>query len=187
MNSFSAHGRRQSVPEVVPSTEPDIRAKTIVSLMATYGLRSREIERLTILDFYWDKKTLTVRRSKRGPAQRYPLERHVARSVLRYANVRPICSCEQLFITLNPPYRAVTRKALGMLVRHRLAKIGITTGRLGPHSIRHARATQLLQNGMSLIQVSDFLGQRCLDATLIYAKFNLKLLRPVADFDLGDL
>ena len=106
---------------------------------------------------------------------------------MQYIKVRPVCSCEQLFVTLNPPYRAVNRKGLGMLVRHRLKKIGITTGRLGPHSIRHARATQLLHQGMSLKQVSDFLGHRCLDATLVYAKFNLRLLKPVADFDIGDL
>jgi integrase/recombinase XerD len=178
---------KQLLKSITESDLAGIRAKAIIYLIATYGLRSREIERLTVLDFDWNKKILTIRRSKRGPAQRYPLLHDIARYVLRYIKVRPMCSCEQLFVTLNPPYRPVSRKGLGMLLRHRFKKIGITTGRLGPHSIRHARATQLLHKGMSLNQVSDFLGHRCLDATLIYAKFNLKLLKPVADFDLGDL
>ena len=178
---------RRLLKSITESDLAGIRAKAIVSLMATYGLRSREIERLTPLDFDWEKRILTVRRSKRGPAQRYPLQNDVARSVLRYIKRRPICSCEQLFVTLNPPYRVISRKGLGMLVRHRLNKIGINSGRLGPHSIRHARATQLLHKGMSLKEVSDFLGHRCLDATLVYAKFNLRLLKPVADFKIGDL
>ena len=178
---------RKLLNSITESDLAGIRAKTIVSLMATYGLRSREIERLTALDFDWDKRILTVRRSKRGPAQRYPLRNDIVQNIRRYIKVRPICSCEQLFVTLNPPYRSVNRRGLGMLVRHRLKKIGITTGRLGPHSIRHARATQLLQEGMSLKEVSDFLGHRCLDATLTYAKFSLKLLKPVADFNIGDL
>jgi integrase/recombinase XerD len=155
--------------------------------MVTYALRSREVERLTVSDFDHDKKILTICRSKRGPAQRYPLRRDVARSVLRYIRVRPQCSCDRLFVTLTPPYRVVSGKGLEILVRHRLKKIGITSGRLGPHSLRHARATQLLQNGLSLKQVSDFLGHKTLDATLKYTKFSLRLLRPIADFRLGGL
>jgi integrase/recombinase XerD len=164
-----------------------VRAKAMISLVATYALRSRELQRLTPLDFDWDKKILIIHRSKRGPAQRYPLHADVAQYVLNYLRLRPICSCEQLFVTLEPPYRPITKNVVCIMIAHRLKRIGITTGHLGPHAIRHARATQLLQDGMSLRQVSDFLGHRCLDATLIYAKFDLKLLKPVANFSLRGL
>lgn len=178
---------RRLLKSIPQSDIAGIRAKAIITLMVTYALRSREIERLMPLDFDWNKRIVTIRRSKRGPAQRYPLHPDVARTVLRYMQVRPLCSCERLFVTLNPPYRAVNRKGLHMLVRHRLKNISITTGPLGPHSLRHARATQLLQKGLSLKQVSDFLGHRGLDITLRYAKYSVRQLRAVADFDFGDL
>jgi integrase/recombinase XerD len=178
---------RKLLKSITQSDIASIRAKAIITLMVTYALRCREVERLTPLDLDWDKRIVTIRRSKRGPAQRYPLNRAVTSAVLRYMKVRPLCSCDRLFVTLNPPYRAVSCKGLHMLVRHRLKKIGITTGPLGPHSLRHARATQLLQKGLSLKQVSDFLGHSGLDVTLRYAKYSVRQLRAVADFDFGDL
>jgi integrase/recombinase XerD len=57
----------------------------------------------------------------------------------------------------------------------------------GPHSLRHACATRLINQGLSLKEVGDHLGQRNPDATRIYAKVDLVRLREVATFDLGEL
>ncbi|QHS58038.1 tyrosine-type recombinase/integrase [Chitinophaga agri] len=43
-------------------------------------------------------------------------------------------------------------------------------GRYYPHYLRHSIATHLLQSGMSLEYVRDFLGHRHLEATQVYAK-----------------
>ena len=57
----------------------------------------------------------------------------------------------------------------------------------GPHSLRHACATRLINQGLSLKEIGDHLGQRDLEATRIYAKVDLVRLREVANFDLGEL
>jgi integrase/recombinase XerD len=57
----------------------------------------------------------------------------------------------------------------------------------GPHAIRHACATRLINQGFSLKEIGDHLSQRDLDATRIYAKVDLVRLREVATFDLGGL
>jgi len=56
-----------------------------------------------------------------------------------------------------------------------------------PHSLRHACATRLINQGLSLKEIGDHLGQRDIEATRIYAKVDLVRLREVADFDLGEL
>jgi integrase/recombinase XerD len=56
----------------------------------------------------------------------------------------------------------------------------------GPHSIRHACATRLINQGLSLKEIGDHLGQRDPEATRIYAKVDLMRLREVASFDLGE-
>ena len=165
--------------------EASIRAKAIVSLLATYALRACELVRLRRADFDWQKRVLVIRRSKNGPAQRCFLSPSVGRAVSKYLRTRPSCSSDQLFVTLHHPYRPI-RKLTGVM-RWRLAKIGITTGPLGPHSIRHAKATHLVNQGTSLWQIAELLGHRHLDSPFIYAKFNLKLLRPVANFSLRGL
>ena len=52
-------------------------------------------------------------------------------------------------------------------------------------TLRHACATHLLEQGLSLKEIGDHLGHRHPDTTRIYAKVDLARLRQVADFDLG--
>ncbi len=53
-----------------------------MSLLAVYGLRSGEISRLLLSDFDWRLETFTVNHSKRGGAQKYPLQREVGDAIL---------------------------------------------------------------------------------------------------------
>jgi site-specific recombinase XerD len=69
----------------------------------------------------------------------------------------------------------------------RFRRIGIHCRPRGPHALRHACAERLLQRGLSFKEISDFLGHRGLQSVRIYAKCDIKLLRRVADFPLGDL
>ena len=48
-------------------------------------------------------------------------------------------------------------------------------------------ATRLINQGLTLKEVGDHLGQRDPDVTRIYAKVDLVRLREVATFDLGEL
>ena len=57
----------------------------------------------------------------------------------------------------------------------------------GPHSLRHACATHLINEGVSLKEISDYLGHQNIDSTRIYTKVDLKKLRKVSEFNIGDL
>ena len=164
-----------------------VRAKAIVSLFATYALRSGELARLRAEDFDWEKGVIVIRRSKNGPVQRCFLPSAIRRNVLRYIRLRPACSSDRLFVTLTRPYRPVTTCSLSALMHWRLANIGITSGPRGPHLIRHSKATHLLTRGRSLRDIGNLLGHRDPDSPFTYAKFNLELLRPVANFSLRGL
>ena len=71
--------------------------------------------------------------------------------------------------------------------RSATAIAGLPIKHHGPHSLRHACATRLINQGLSLKEVGDHLGQRDLETTRIYAKVDLVRLREVASFDLGEL
>ena len=70
-------------------------------------------------------------------------------------------------------------------VKRRFKVLGIQSKGCGPHALRHACATHLLEQGLSLKEIGDHLGHRHPDTTRIYAKVDLARLRQVADFDLG--
>jgi site-specific recombinase XerD len=57
----------------------------------------------------------------------------------------------------------------------------------GPHALRHACATRLINCGLTLKEIGDLLGHHKADSTRIYDKVDLPHLRQVADVDLRGL
>ncbi|MBW8869939.1 MAG: tyrosine-type recombinase/integrase, partial [Acidobacteriales bacterium] len=72
-------------------------------------------------------------------------------------------------------------------VSRRLRALGLELDHLGPHALRHACATRLLQKGSSLKEIADFLGHRDTKSVGIYAKCDISALRKVAAFGLAGL
>ena len=177
------------VRRLLAMTEGDqphnIRARPMLMLLAIYGLRAGEVNRLRLEDFDWEHEVFRVVSSKTGRVRTYPLTRSVGDAILRYLKeVRPRSSHRELFLSRNPPYRPV-RMSLGAMVRHRLRSLDVSLPHSGPHVLRHACATRLLAAGLSLKEIGDQLGHTHPESTRIYAKVDLAGLREVADFDMG--
>ena len=183
---------RDDIQRLLSTTEgdrpADMRDRAILMLLVAYGLRSGEVRGLRLDDVDWEKETLQVRRPKPGRTHLYPLSSGVGQAILRYVlEVRPSRPDRTLFFSLAAPIRPLTRFALASMVSRRLDRLGICTKRRGPHLLRHAAAQHLLDQGMSIKVIGDFLGHRDPSSTAIYAKLDLNALREVADFDLGGL
>jgi len=165
-----------------------IRNRALLMLLAVYGLRAGEVTALRLEDFDWEREMLHVPHSKSQRPRSYPLCRSVGNAILRYVRqVRPRTDRREAFLTLVAPFRPVTTSALGILVRRHLRALGLVLPHYGPHVLRHACATHLLGQGLSLKEIGDHLGHRSPDSTRIYAKVDLVALRCVADFRLEDL
>lgn len=76
--------------------------------------------------------------------------------------------------------RPVTRATLYAVVRKTFENAGVKSAHYGPHTLRHARATDLLRGGQSLKTIGDLLGHRVPEATLIYCKVAIEDLRVAA-------
>jgi len=170
------------------SSQQALRNRAILLLLAVYGLRSGEVRGLRLEDLDWERQILRVRRSKTARVQEYPLTSTMRRTLERYLNEgRPRSACPEVFLTLHAPLRPLSAGAVYDLTRSLMERLGITSSKRGPHALRHACATYLLNHGFSLKKVGDHLGHQSLSATRIYAKVDLNGLRAVADFDLGGL
>jgi len=167
----------------------DIRDRAILLLLACYGFRAGEITRIRLEDFDWENETVTVTHRKTGRTRKYPLLQPIGLAVWRYlTEVRPKTAHREVFLTLHAPYRPPKPDSLWEVVSKRLRPLGIPLRHYGPHSLRHACAIHLLnEGGRTLKEVGDHLGHIDPDSTRIYAKVNLAGLRQVGDFDLGDL
>jgi integrase len=158
-------------------------------LMAIYGLRVGEVANLRLEHLDWEHDRLHVPRTKRRETQVYPLLSSVRDALVRYLRkVRRRPSVHrQVFLTLRPPYRPISAAGLYHVAAHRLKALGVRTAHHGPHSLRHACAARLVAEGLSLKEIGDHLGHRSTSATRTYAKVDLRGLREVAAFDVGEL
>ncbi len=162
----------------------EVRAKAILVLLSIYGLRRIEVVRLMLRDFDWKNLVFTVQRAKRGRVQQFPIGPDVKDAVLQYTRfARPESSCQHLFVTLRPPYAPMNPASVSLIVNRRMKRWGINATKNGPHSLRHASATRLLQEGASLQEIADFLGHRDSKSVGIYAKFDIKSLCEVSTLD----
>lgn len=180
------------VQEILDATSGDqpttIRDHAILMMFAVYGVRSRELARLRLDDIDWQKERIVFTRAKVGGSHSFPLHEGVGAAIVRYLKeVRPKSRCREVFLTRHAPIGPLSGGALWAVVGRQLQGRALSIKHHGPHSLRHACATRLINKGLSLKEVGDHLGQRDPEATRIYAKVDLVRLRQVASFDLGGL
>ena len=166
------------------SSPLQIRSRCAVLLCAVYGFRAGEVCRLRLADIDWPNEKITVRRFKQGKTQTYPLTTEMGNAFLLYLKeVRPSSACREVFLTLRQPYRPVSVGAFSSMVQKQQKRLGLHPRHFGPHALRHACATHLLAQGLTLKEVGDHLGHVSMAATRAYAKVDLPGLREVATFD----
>jgi site-specific recombinase XerD len=182
----------EDVQQLLRTTEgdrpKDIRDRAIILLFAVYGMRAGEVRQLRLEDLDWEQECIDVSRPKSRRRQIYPLSYTVGEAILRYLReVRPRVPDREVFLRLKAPLGPLSTGVLYDVVSDRLRSLDLPLSQYGPHALRHACATRLLAQGLSMKEIGDHLGHRKVDTTRVYAKVDLMGLRQVANFDLGDL
>ncbi len=163
------------------SKRTDIRDKAIIMLCAVYGFRSSEVCQLRLDDLDWENSRIRVWRSKQRRRQEYPMVNTVGEAIIQYLRqVRPSSDRREVFLLLSPPFGTLSAQVVYEIVSTRYDKLGIASRKRGPHSLRHACAARLIDQGFSLKEVGDQLGHRYASATSAYVKVDLRSLREIA-------
>ena len=160
--------------------ESRLRDKAVVLLLARLGLRASEVANLDLHQIDWRNGRLSVAGKSRR-AEWLPLTQEIGDAILAYIERgRPRIPTTRVFITDRPPIRPVTRGAIKGIVRHALARAGVTSAHQGAHILRHSAATQMLRHGVSLAGVGAVLRHRDPTMTMHYAKVDFALLSEIA-------
>jgi integrase/recombinase XerD len=179
---------RQLITGIGQEQPADIRNRALITLLAVYGFRSSEVCRLSLDDLDWERELIHLSRTKQRREHQYPLVREVGEAILLYLQkARPQTERREVFLRLVPPFEPLTVPGLGTMVQGRLKSLNLKLPHYGPHALRHACASHLLAEGLSLKEIGDHLGHSDPRSTRMYAKVDLEGLREVARFDLGGL
>lgn len=162
-------------------TAKERRDYAIILLLARLGLRSCEVAALRLEDVDWEAGRLLIRSAKSDRSIHLPLPADVARALARYLKTaRTPCGCREVFLRFMAPTGGLTRIAVGGVARSAFLRAGLQGDSLGAHTFRHSLASELLRHGTSLPQIGRILRHRDVSTTAIYAKVDMKTLRPLA-------
>jgi len=173
----------------IPKRDPgDFRDRATFLLLAVYGLRSSEVAAIRLEDLNWEQDRINIRRPKCRDVKVCPLVPTVGNAIIDYLRKgRPKSSRPEVFLDQLAPFGPMSSGALGQAVERRMKKLRLPITPKGSHALRHACAMRLQDEGFSIKEIGDHLGQLSLKSAQIYAKVDLQRLRMVGDFDLGGL
>jgi len=155
------------------------RNRAIVYLLATYGIRRQQVADLKLQDIDWCERTIDFAAHKGGKAIHQALTPCVAEALADYLrNERPHDASDSVFLRHPAPHLPLSPLAISSMVRLRMARCGLAPR--GPHALRHAFATRVLQAGQPVKVIADLLGHRSLHTVAVYAKVDFARLLEVA-------
>lgn len=176
--------------------KPDRRTHTgrrdyaVLLMLARYGVRQGQLAKLELGDINWINQSIHFKAAKGGKDVTVPLLSDVAEALIAYfrgGRMHAPKQYKQVFLTTGTGSSTACEQRplsdLGHIVSRRLDQIGIDKRcpfPRGPHAIRHAFATKLLEENQSLKTISELLGHALLGTTFIYTKSEMKRLGQIA-------
>lgn len=161
-------------------TAKTLKETAMLHLFYSCGLRRSEAVDLNTKDVHFKSCLLYVRQGKGHKRRAIPMTTKVSRSLENYYLKERIKSQvktkdTEAFI-LNRIGRRMSGDSYNSIIKEIVEKSEIKkTCTL--HHLRHSIATHLLENGLKLENVRDFLGHSYLEATQIYTKVSKYQLR----------
>ena len=149
-----------------------LRDRAILSIFYGCGLRRSEGANLDVADLLFKKKLLFVREGK-GYRERYvPMSGAVRTDLENYIyqareQIQRSAGTKNEALFLSMQVKRMCGSALISRIQ-RITSAAQINKTIGLHSLRHSIATHLLQSGMTLEEVSRFLGHSSLESTQIY-------------------
>lgn len=163
------------------STHIGRRDFAVLLLLIRYGVRINQVIKLKLQDIRWQEGTICFSASKHGNTLCFPLYEEVADALLAYIkNDRMAAEFQEVFLVIKGSIRPLSKRSTyyGNIKKYFL-KAGIVSP-IGSRFIRHAFATRLMNQNISIKIISDLLGHRYIDTTFIYTKVNVVKLQELA-------
>ena len=166
----------QHVFNSLENTLISMRDHAMLHLLYSCGLRREEVSRVGLKDIDYPKHLLYVQPGKTRQGRYVPLHPKVT-SVLKdyelYA--RPIINANGKYFLVNTRNNECTPKVVDYSLQRILQNTSITKS-ISCHCLRHSIATHLLQQGMDIEYIKQFLGHKSLQTTQMYVRMNNELL-----------
>jgi len=198
-------GRKKTVEHLTPDgirlllEQPDRSCpkgrRDLVMLSTLYdsGARVQELIDLSVGDFIPSANAVLVLTGKGNKTRRVPLMKNTASLLVAYISENhldvPHKKTYPLFT--NSQHNPLTKEGVAYVLGKYAAQAheisDVVPAKVKCHMLRHSKAVHLLQAGVNLIYIRDFLGHTDIKTTEIYARADTELKRKALENAYPDL
>ena len=160
----------QAMYNTADETILGLRDRAILSIYYGCGLRSKEGRFLELSDIILDRKLVYVRKGKQYKERYVPfVQNQMTDFKLYLKECRPELTTENTknWFLINNKGNQTDSSFLLKRIKSLTKAAGIQKD-IGLHTLRHSIATHLLQSGMKIESISQFLGHKNIDSTQRY-------------------
>jgi integrase/recombinase XerD len=170
---FSQEEIRRFLESIPTHTGFGVRDRAIFELMYVTGMRLGEVAKLDLGEVDFSLDEVFIRAGKGRKDRVVPLGRIAKEYVSAWANkARTWFSSSEAerAMFLNQDGKRIPASTIRFRFHRYLKGAGIERPGLTPHSIRHACATHLLENGADIRYVQELLGHESIETTADYTR-----------------
>ena len=190
---LSPEGIRVLLSQADKTTVRGRRDLALMSAMYDSGARVQEIIDLSVRDFISGNNPVLILTGKGNKTRRVPIMRNTAFILERYIseNRLDIPHKSEYPLFTNNQHNKLTKEGIAYVIG-KYARFAHETSDTVPekvkcHMLRHSKAVHLLQAGVNLIYIRDFLGHSDIKTTEIYARADSELKRRALENAYPDL
>jgi len=153
------------------------RNTLIIELLYATGVRVSELVNIKISDIDRSEKTIKV--LGKGSKERIVIyNNHTSNAMNKYLNdgYHSFNKRNSGYLILNKDGNKLSERYVRYIISDLVRKAGLDI-KIGPHTIRHTFATDLLEEGADLMTVKELLGHESLNTTSIYTHVTNEQIR----------
>lgn len=182
-DSLRKHLGRDDIDELfrhIQSANGDSSARNmaLISLLLYGGLRISELINLRVTDIRFGENYVQVLHGKGNKQRLVPLPDQVMANLRSYLKCREYPETPYLFT--NRSGGRLSRSSAYYIVKQLVRQVGLDSA-ISPHKLRHTCATLLLEAGIDLRYIQEFLGHADISTTQIYTHVSRAKLREIIE------
>lgn len=172
-----------SMPD--PSTRKGLRDMVLMAVLYDSAARVQEIIDLKVKDLRLNKLAVIILHGKGQKIRHVPITektKNLLESHLRCSSSNNGVSSGEQYVFVNQRKQQFSRWGISYIIHKYAGLASLCNGfdvrfSITPHVFRHSKSVHLLQAGVNLIYIRDFLGHSDCSTTQIYAKADTEMRR----------
>ena len=159
------------------TTHQGFRDKVLLTVLYDSAARVDELIKLTFNDVRLDKPATITLNGKGNKVRIVPIMGNTVELLQKYIALIKRSSYyqpSQKYLFTNRSHKTLTRAGISYIINKYVKEINkketVINIKVHPHTFRHSKAVHLLESGIELIYIRDFLGHSSVKTTEIYAK-----------------